>query len=458
MILKRFYEDSLAHASYMVGCPKAGEAAVIDPNRDVENYIDAAAAEGLRIVAVTETHIHADYLSGSRQLALTTGAMLYLSDEGDDDWKYAFASEAGATLVRDGDSFRIGALRFDVLRTTGHTPEHISFVLTDEAASLEPAMVFTGDFVFVGEVGRPDLLENAAGVKGTMEPGARELYRSIQRFKSMPDHALVWPSHGAGSACGKSLGGVPVTTVGFERRANWAFRAATEESFVREVLSGQPEPPKYFATMKRLNKSGPPVRNQTALPRVELQRDAIVVDTRASSDFARGHVPGSMNIPIEYKSFVTWAGWLLPCDRDILLLAETEDDARNAVRRLSLIGLDRVSGWAPVAEGALTESYAEGSFAAGVPAGAFILDVRGQSEWDEGRVPGAAHIPLGYLTDRLDEIPRDRPVAVHCQGGGRSPIAASVLQRAGIKNVVDLTDGYLGFEALAPSGTSSRAV
>jgi len=449
MILKRFYEDSLAHASYLVGCPNAGEAVVIDPNRDVEQYIDAAKAEGLRIAAVTETHIHADYLSGSRELALKTGATLYLSDEGDADWKYAFAEQDGATLVRDGDSFRIGALRFDVLRTTGHTPEHIAFVLTDEVASTEPAMVFTGDFVFVGEVGRPDLLENAAGIKGTMEPGAKDLYGSIQRFKSMPDHVLVWPAHGAGSACGKSLGALPVTTVGFERRVNWAFKAATEDAFVREVLSGQPEPPKYFATMKRLNKIGPPIRSQADLPRVEFQRDAVLVDIRPSSDFAHAHVPGSINIPVEYTSFVTWAGWLLPYDQDIQLLAEEEADARDAVRRLSLIGLDQVSGWitAGSALDAMTESYAEGSFSAGIPSGAFILDVRGRSEWEEGHIPGATHIPLGYLTDRLDEIPRDRTVAVHCQGGGRSPIAASVLQLAGIKTVIDLTDGYLGYEA-----------
>lgn len=443
MILKRFYDESLAQASYLIGCPVAGEAVIIDPNRDIDQYIEAAANDGLKIVAVTETHIHADYLSGSRELALLTGARLYLSDEGDADWKYGFAKESGAVLVKDGDSFRIGALRFDVMRTPGHTPEHIAIVLTDEAASPEPGMVFTGDFVFVGEVGRPDLLENAAGIKGTMEPGARELFRSIQRFKSEPDHVLVWPAHGAGSACGKSLGAVPVTTVGLERRVNWAFKAATEEGFVREVLSGQPEPPKYFAMMKHLNKVGPPLRRTGALSRLgQVPAGAILVDIRSSSDFAADHVPGSLLIPM-YSSFATTAGWLLPYDRDIVLLAKGEGDAIEAVRRLALIGLDRIAGWVgtevipPNAE-----SYLESSFAAGIPKDALVLDVRSQSEWDEGHVPGATHISLGYLGDRISELPRDRTIAVHCAGGGRSPTAASVLQRAGIKKVVDLNDGF----------------
>ncbi|MFI5386876.1 MAG: rhodanese-like domain-containing protein [Fimbriimonadales bacterium] len=443
MILKRFYDNSLAQASYLVGCPGAGEAVIIDPNRDIDQYIEAAANEGLRIAAVTETHIHADYLSGSRELALRTGAQLYLSDEGDADWKYAFAKESGAMLVRDGDHFRIGALRFDVARTPGHTPEHIAFVLTDEAAAPEPAMVFTGDFVFVGEVGRPDLLENAAGIKGTMEPGARDLFRSIQRFKKEPDYVLLWPAHGAGSACGKSLGGVPVTTVGFEKRTNWAFKASTEDSFVREVLSGQPEPPKYFAMMKRLNKIGPPLRRGGALARLgQAPARAILVDVRSSSDFARGHVPGSLLIPM-YNSFTTTAGWLLPYDRDIVLLANAEEDAIEAVRRLALIGLDRASGWVgPEVIPPNAESYVESSFAAGIPKDALVLDVRSQNEWDEGHVPGATHIPLGYLEDRVSELPHDRTIAVHCAGGGRSPTAASVLQRAGIKNVIDLNDGF----------------
>lgn len=459
MILKRFYEESLAHASYLIGCPAAGEALVIDPGRDVGVYLAAATREGLRITAVTETHIHADLLSGSRELTVRTGARLFLSDEGGEDWRYAVDRDSwkldrgDIELVRDGSEIRIGAIRVQVKHTPGHTPEHISFVLTDEATSPQPAMVFTGDFVFVGDVGRPDLLENAAGIAGTMEPGARTLYGSLTELKKLPEHLLLWPGHGAGSACGKSLGDVPVTTLGYEMRANWALRAASEETFVREVLSGQPEPPAYFAMMKRLNKMGPPLLHVAAVPtRTEcLPESALIVDIRMPHEFARRHAPGSTNHPL-YKNFVTWAGWLLPYDRDLHLISDSAEDVAEAVRRLSLIGLDRAVSWSGAEvldQLPKTEFYRQGSFEEGYPSEAFLIDIRGHSEWEDGHVPGAVHIPLGYLPDHLDEIPRDRPVAVYCESGGRSPIAASVLLAAGIRNVVDLEDGLVGYRALS---------
>ncbi len=459
MILKRFFEESLAHASYLIGCPGAGEAIIIDPGRDVGIYLDAAASEGLRIVAATETHIHADLLSGSRELTKRTGATLYLSGEGGPDWLYQIDNESWNVdpgrikLVKDGDEIRVGAVRIRISHTPGHTPEHISFVLTDIATSPEPAMVFTGDFVFVGDVGRPDLLENAAGIKGTMEPGARSLYGSLSNFKQLPDHLLLWPAHGAGSACGKSLGGVPVTTLGYEKMANWALRSGSEAAFVREVLSGQPEPPVYFAVMKRMNKEGPPLLSEASTPvRVEVCPSAsepgpLTIDIRMPPEFAARHVPGTTNHPL-YKNFTNWAGWLLPYDRDLHLIADSEADVREAVRRLSLIGLDRAVSWSgPEVLDLLpqTESYRQGSFKDGVADGSVLLDVRNQSEWDEGHVPGAVHIPLGYLRDRVSEIPRDRTIAIYCEAGGRSPIAASVLQAAGINNVVDLEDGYDGY-------------
>ena len=220
MIIRNFYDDKLAQASYLVGCAATGEAIVIDPLRDIQQYLDMAEAQNLRITAVTETHIHADYLSGSRELAAATGARLFLSDEGDDLWKYAYANKSGATLVKDGDVIRIGNLTLKVMHTPGHTPEHISFLLTDHPMSNEPHSLFTGDFVFVGDVGRPDLLERAANFEGTMEAGARTLFRSLRKLDELADSLLIWPGHGAGSACGKALGGSPVTTLGYERKTN----------------------------------------------------------------------------------------------------------------------------------------------------------------------------------------------------------------------------------------------
>src|SRR6476659_3765655 len=260
MFFRRFYDDQLAQASYLLGCQATGEALVVDPNRHLEPYLRGAEAEGLRITHVTETHIHADFVSGSRELAARAGARLLLSAEGGPEWSYAFARDAGATLLRDGDRFMVGNIRFDVLHTPGHTPEHLSFLVTDTPATDRPMGAITGDFIFVGDVGRPDLLEKAARVAGTMRASAHALFGSIQRFKQLPDYLQLWPGHGAGSACGKALGAVPSSTLGYERIANWAFTAGSEAEFVKLVLEGQPAPPRYFAVMKRLNRDGPPPR------------------------------------------------------------------------------------------------------------------------------------------------------------------------------------------------------
>src|SRR5262245_45253711 len=233
MILTRFYEDKLAQASFLLGC--SSEAVVIDPNRDIKRYLDAARAEGLRITAVTETHIHADFVSGSRELARCTGAALCVSAEGGPDWQYAFGREPGTRLLHHGDTLRVGKIRLDILHTPGHTPEHLTFLLTDQATSSEPLGAFTGDFIFAGDVGRPDLLERAAGLAGTMESNGRQLFASLKIFSTQPDRLLLWPGHGAGSACGKKLGGMPVTTLGYEKLANWAFQVKDEKEFVQAV-------------------------------------------------------------------------------------------------------------------------------------------------------------------------------------------------------------------------------
>ncbi|NLG63701.1 MAG: MBL fold metallo-hydrolase [Candidatus Cloacimonetes bacterium] len=468
MIVRRFYDDKLAQASWLVGCGASGEALVVDPNRDIDQYLRAAEEEGVRITHVTETHIHADFVSGSRELASRTGAQLYLSGEGGPDWSYGYAEAAGAVLVRDGDTFNVGNVSIRVMHTPGHTPEHIVFIVTDGAAADLPMGVLTGDFVFVGDVGRPDLLERAAGFAGTMEAGARDLYRSLQRFRSeLPDFVQLWPGHGAGSACGKALGAVPQSTLGYEKLFNIGLAEQDEATFIRTILAGQPEPPKYFAEMKRINRDGPRVLGGFRLPprqpehAVEslIERGAVVVDTRPAAAFGAGHIPGTINIP-HNRSFTTWAGWLVPYDREFYLIIDGSSAAsvESAVRDLAMIGLDRIAGWFDT--GVIDAWRAQGRQTGSIPSvdlghvenvlqdgSAHVIDVRGSAEWEAGHLPGVPNIPVGYLADRLDEIPRDRPVVLHCQTGGRSAIAASVLKANGISNVVNYAGGFAEWRA-----------
>lgn len=458
MLLRYFYDDKIAHASYMVGCQATGEAVIVDPARDVDPYLQIAEQNGLKIVAATETHIHADFLSGSRELAKRTGAKLYLSDEGDENWKYEFTEKFDYQLVKDGDIFKVGNIKFEVMHTPGHTPEHISFLVTDTAGANQPIGIFTGDFVFVGDIGRPDLLEEAAGIKGTAEPGARRMFHSLKRFKALPDHIQVWPAHGAGSACGKSLGAVPSTTVGYEKLFNWALQIDDEGSFVRALLAGQPEAPKYFAMMKKLNKVGPRVLHSQPTPEHRpirelvgvLNRGATVIDTRPAAAFASAHLPGALNIPYD-GSFTNWAGWLVGYDTPFYLLAERHV-APQIARDLSSIGLDQVAGYfePPTLDAWLDLGLPMQSYQMASPSQVarqiaqdevVVVDVRGQSEWAEGHVPGATHIMLGYLPEQAALLPPDKPVVVHCATGGRSAIAASVLQAQGLPAVINLVGG-----------------
>src|SRR5687768_1843391 len=272
MLFRRLYDDDLAQASYLIGCQATGEALVVDPSREVVRYLRAAEEERLRITHVTETHIHADFLSGSRELARRTNARLLLSGEGGPDWRYRFAADAGAVELRDGASFMVGRVRVDVMHTPGHTPEHIAFLITDTATAAEPMGIVTGDSLFVGDVGRPDLLVKTGGRAGAenaqreMTASARVMYATVGRLRTLPEHLQVWPGHGAGSPCGKSLGAVPQSTIGYELRFNWAFNVRDEAEFVQRILDGQPEPPRYFARMKRLNRDGPPAPALASAP------------------------------------------------------------------------------------------------------------------------------------------------------------------------------------------------
>lgn len=461
MLLKRIYEDALAQASYLIACDQTGRAIVVDPNRDVERYIQAAKDEGVTITDVTETHIHADFVSGSRELARRTGAHLRLSGDGGPDWQYRFAGPDGARLIHRGDRFDVGTVQLEVRHTPGHTPEHLCFLVTDTTMSDRPVGMLTGDFLFVGDVGRPDLLERAANVQGTMDAMARNLFRSLRGLGDLPDYLQIWPGHGAGSACGKALGTLPSTTLGFERVANWAFQIDNENDFVRTVLAGQPEPPGYFARMKMLNRAGPPPwPEMDSLPELHvpgvrraLATDVAVIDVRPSADFAVAHIPGTLSMPMG-DSLATWAGTLIDDGRDVLLLGDDAARLRAAQRVLALIGLDRVVGWAGRSArmawqtdvGPLSrvrqvspEDVANEE--------RMIIDVRRSSEWDEGHVPGARHVYLGDLATRTEDVARDTPIALHCQGSTRASIAASILQANGFTDVANVSGGFGAWEA-----------
>ncbi|KAA5541838.1 MBL fold metallo-hydrolase [Roseiconus nitratireducens] len=474
MLLKYFYDPALAHASYLVGCQRAKVAVVVDPGRDVEQYLELADREGLKLIAVAETHIHADYVSGARELADRVGAELFVSDEGPSEWKYEYLTPYDHRLLRDGDSFMIGNIRFDVLHTPGHTPESLSFVLTDQGGGADQPMgIFTGDFVFVGSIGRPDLLEQAAGIADTAEPGARDLYGSIERFKQLPDYLQVWPAHGAGSACGKGLGAIPSSTVGYEKRFNPALQFDDEEQFVQYILADQPEAPKYFAVMKRVNKAGPRILGSghhhemldaSKLP--EAIESGTVIDLAASSTFAEGHVAQTINLPM--GMLAAWAGWLVDYDRPVYLICRP-DQLEEAARILHKIGIEKIaggfddsvirgSGWA-------TEAYASGKpaeLAEAISAERVrVLDVRSDSEWEQGHLEQAEHFFLGRLPDHLDQLSRDEDLVVHCQSGARSAIGVSVLQAAGFKHVWNMSGGYNAWKSeglpTVKAGTDSAA-
>jgi hydroxyacylglutathione hydrolase len=475
MFLRRLYDEQLAQASYLLGCPASGEALVVDPSRDVEPYLRVAAAEGLRVTHVTETHIHADFVSGARELSRRAGARLLLSDAGGEDWRYRYAQSEGAELLHDGSVFRVGAVEVRALHTPGHTPEHLSFLVTDAVAATEPMGALTGDFLFVGDVGRPDLLERAAHIAGTMEAGARQLFRSLQRFALLPDYLQIWPGHGAGSACGKSLGAVPQSTLGYERRFNWAFGIHDEDEFVGAVLAGQPDPPRYFAKMKQINRDGPSVLGQARPParlglrELEAAFDASrpVVDTRPWREFALGAIPGSLSIPAN-RSFTTWAGSLLPYDREFLLIVDQRSElgVDELARDLAGIGLDRLAGYAgtdvldawSAAHGPLHPicSIVRRDLAGAIAADRVnVLDVRSSAEWSAGHILESLNVPLGDLEQRLDEIPRDRPVVVHCQSGARAGMAAALLRARGVPDVSVYGGGFAEWSGAAqPEGNA----
>ena len=449
MLFRLEYDEGLAQAAYLIGCQRTGEAIVFDPERDVDRYLDLAREHGLRIVAVAETHIHADFLSGARELADRVGAKVFVSGLGGEEWRSGWLEGLDHQELSDGDRFSVGNIDFTAVHTPGHTPEHVCYAVTDRGSGADvPMGVITGDFVFVGDLGRPDLLESAAGVVGAMEPSARCLARSAKDFLTLEDHLQVWPAHGSGSACGKALGAVPQSTVGYERRFNPALNlVGDEQAFIDHILAGQPEPPSYFARMKAWNRDGVPLLGELPGPRRldaaevdEAITGARVVDVRSWSDFRDGHLPGA-NWAMGGVGFLMAVGsYVEPGERIVLVCpAERVDDL---VRSLVRIGLDRIEGF-------LTPETLDARSGAGgvmdtipeMDAKAFlerlegderhVLDVRRAVEHRAAALQGSINIAHTRLVPRIEEVPAGSQLLVHCAGGIRSAAAVSELRRRG---------------------------
>jgi len=468
MLFKQIWTDGLAAASYMVGA-EGGDVAVVDPLRDVDRYLDAAREAGVRIAHIFETHIHADFCSGARELAARTGAALHLSDEGDAEWQYGFPHQP----LHDGDTVTVGGVRITAVHTPGHTPEHLMYLLAEGDGA--PTRALTGDFLFVGDVGRPDLLG-----QGAAERLGDQLYESVQtKLAGLPDALEVWPAHGAGSLCGKALGTERSTTLGAQRMTNYALQPMLREEFVRTVLAGQPAAPAYFRRMKVVNRDGPPILGGVpavpALSAVDVKKlldaGAAPVDLRHPLKFAPAHLPGSVNISPD-PTLSGWAGAVLDPAAQVVFVTDHPERLDDAARQLVRVGLDNMAGYL---DGGVAAWQAAGLPLAAMPLvapeallaaqeagkGGFVLDVRTQSEWDAGHVPDAFFIPLTQLAKEWPEIAeahgltKETPVAVMCAAGNRSSIGASLLQRMGYTGAGSVPGGFTAYRRLQrPAGAA----
>jgi hydroxyacylglutathione hydrolase len=461
-----FYQrfiPGLAIASYLVGDEKSKRLAVIDPTRDVEEYIRIAAADGLTITDILETHVHADFVSGARELKarLNGEPTIHCSGMGGPDWTPKYADR----VVKDGDEIKLGEkLRLRAMHTPGHTPEHVSWALFDDSRSSDtPWLLFTGDFVFVGDVGRPDLL-------GEQERTvlAHQLYESVfHRLAPLPDFTEIFPSHGAGSLCGKAIGSRRSSSLGFERKFNASLQPRPESQWAQTLLKGMPLAPPYFKRMKRINKEGPAILGPT-LPgdkpigakdlkvRLSANGGAIVLDVRPKESFAAAHIPGSISIPIG-PQLSNWAGWVLPYDQPIVLVVADRDDLREAITQLIRVGFDRTEGYL---EGGIDAWQNAGFGIAHLPtisvheldarldstAPPTLIDVRTDGEWESGHIESAKHIQVGAVGDHMSELPRDKELIIICGSGYRSSIVGSILMRAGIKNLTSVLGGMGAYQ------------
>jgi hydroxyacylglutathione hydrolase len=456
MILQQYYLKCLAHASYLVGDPGTRAAAVVDPQRDIHCYVEDAEANGLVIRHVFLTHFHADFVAGHLELRDRTGADIRLGARAEAEYPFV--------PMADGDSLDLGQVRLTVLETPGHTIESISILVFDLSRDPErPHAVLTGDTLFIGDVGRPDL---RASLGWSAEQLGRHLYRSIQdKLLPLPDETLIYPAHGAGSLCGKSLSSETVAALGDERRANYALQPMSEDEFVRLVTADQPDAPPYFTYDAVLNTKERPtlphvlereLKPLTADGLLALQEAGVqVLDVRDPAEYARAHLTGSMNIGLG-GAYATWAGTLLDKDGPIALIAEPGRQ-EEAAMRLGRIGFDTVVGYLEDGIAALesrpelltgTERVTPAEAAAAIESATppLVLDIRNPKEWQQAHIEGSLNLPLNRLPDRVGEIPRDQPVLVHCAGGYRSSIAAGLLQRNGIDRLTELIGGIGAWE------------
>ena len=450
MHFKQFYVGCLAHASYLIG--DGGEAVVVDPSRDVDMYVAEAKAHGLTIRWVLETHLHADFVSGHLDLARATGATIGIS------------AEAGAKFehraLADGDELRVGGIRIRALATPGHTPESLSFLVFEHASDQDPWGVLTGDTLFVGDVGRVDILSSRLSVPEL----AGMMYDSVQKLLRLPDRVKVYPAHGAGSLCGRSIRAETWSTIGQERMMNPALQPMSRDAFIADITRDVPETPVYFLHSRDLNQAGPRPRDPGEMPPMlpvarcaeVLERGAVLIDTRPAFQFAPRHASGALNIGLDGQ-FASWVGTLVRPDQDILLVCEPGRE-QEAVMRLARVGYERVIG---ILEGGIeawevagrpVASFALEPVAEAIRPGRTVLDVRRSGEWSSFHVHGAVNIPLARLADEAAALDRDAPYTIVCAGGYRSAIAASVLERMGFADLV-ATSG--GLDAYRKAGESS---
>ncbi|RPK90024.1 MULTISPECIES: MBL fold metallo-hydrolase [Streptomyces] len=461
MFFAQYYLDCLSQASYMIADEATGNAVVVDPRRDVSEYLADAEAHGLTVVGVINTHFHADFVAGHLEVAAETGAWIGYGRRAE--------TEYPIRKLVDGETISLGDVTLEIMETPGHTPESISVLVREHGDDSVPYGVLTGDALFIGDVGRPDLLASV-GVSAD-ELGAM-LYDSVQnKLMGLPDEVRVFPAHGAGSACGKNLSTEKQSTIGEQRATNYACAPMSQEDFVAIVTAGQSAAPGYFVYDAILNRSERPLFDPAAAPRPLSAEDftglrasgAVVVDARDPQEFAAGHLRGSVNVPADGR-FAEQAGTVLPTDADLLVVAP-QNREEEIVTRLARIGFDRVTGYLRSPDdalAALTEEVTPASrlTAAQVRAALagdnppVVLDVRNCGErGDNGFIDGALHIALGELPSRLDEIPRDKPLVLHCAGGHRSSIAASLLRHHGFTDVSDILGGYAAWALLNTPAT-----
>jgi glyoxylase-like metal-dependent hydrolase (beta-lactamase superfamily II)/rhodanese-related sulfurtransferase len=450
--VERFYLGCLAHASYMVA--SEGVAAIIDPQRDVDIYVNAAAAAGCRIEHIIETHLHADFVSGHRELAGRTGARIYLGA--------GSGAEFPHVAVTDGDEIQLGACRLRFLQTPGHTLESVCIVMTDLGQPGRPETVFTGDTLFIGDVGRPDLSPTH-----TVQELAGLLYRSLhEKLLTLPDDTEVLPAHGAGSLCGRQMSAESSSTIGRQRRSNYALLARTSDEFVQLLTENLPARPEYFAREVDLNRRGaaplselPPLSPLTPVEVLNLQKEgAVVVDTRPTMEFAVAHVPRSVHIALTGQ-YASWAARILGLDTRLIIVGEDPEHVRESQVRLARVGVENVSGYLADGVAGWIRSGLDLEYIPQITAHDLVelqeqeqgriavLDVREPGEVSGGAIEGSIRIPLGQLQSRLGELDRSRLLVVHCKSGYRSSIATSVLRRAGFHDIANLVGGFDAWKA-----------